>query len=79
MKGNTDEAFILEQRKQLASTLKNLREAKGLSQDAFGELVGMNRTTVSKIEAGKWNMGIDTLILFASKLGVEVILGPPAP
>lgn len=72
MKGNTDETFILEERKKLASTLKNLREAKGLSQDEFGELVGMNRTTVSKIEAGKWNMGIDTLILFASKFGMSI-------
>ena len=52
--------------------VKELREAKGLSQQALGELAGVRQATISEIESGK-KQRVDLGILerLASALDVE--------
>lgn len=39
-----------------------------MTQEELAEKMGVQRSTISKIEDGKWNFGIDTLTLFAAHL-----------
>lgn len=71
---NISEDFLLAQRVAIGARLKALRESKGLTQDQLGELVGLAKSAISRIEAGKWNFGIDTLNAFCVALDVDVEL-----
>ena len=65
---NESEEYKLEVRKMYGSWIRQIREAKGLTQQQLGEKMKLDRSTISKIEEGKWNFGIDTLTLFAHNL-----------
>ncbi len=68
MKGNIDPEYAYEVRKIIGSWIKQMREDKQLSQQELADKMGMSRTTISKVEDGKWNYGIDTVTLFAIHL-----------
>ena len=74
MKGNINPEYLHEVRKIYGSWLRELREGKGLSQQELAEQLGLNQTTVSKIEAGKWNFGVDTLTIFAHHLDAKIAI-----
>ena len=65
---NDSEEYKLEVRKMYGSWIKQIREEKGLTQQQLGEQMDLDRSTISKIEDGKWNFGIDTLTLFEQHL-----------
>jgi transcriptional regulator with XRE-family HTH domain len=69
----TEEDLIL-QRIEIGKNLKGLREARGWSQDQLGAMIGMDKGAVSRVEAGKWNYGINTLLLFARALNMDLKL-----
>lgn len=69
---NISEEYILSKRLEIGTNLKELREAKGLTQDQLGELIGLAKSAISRIEAGKWNFGIDTLNAFCIALEVDI-------
>jgi transcriptional regulator with XRE-family HTH domain len=59
--------------KQLSETLQQigrqviqLRESMGLDQDQFAKKCGWDRTRQSRIESGKYNMTVETLIIIAN-------------
>lgn len=52
--------------------VRELREAKGLSQEAFAEECGLDRTYVSGIERGKRNVGLENVRVIAKALGVSL-------
>lgn len=52
MSKNSPEEFSFEQRKQLASKVKDLRQRAGLKQDDLAELAEISRQAVSNIERG---------------------------
>ncbi len=60
--------------KELGSQLKKFREEKNLSQDEVAELMGISRTTISKIENGLWNFSVEKLQEYCKVLGVELQL-----
>jgi transcriptional regulator with XRE-family HTH domain len=68
MKGNINQEYLYEVRKIIGSWIKQMREEKGLTQEELADKMGMSRTTISKVEDGKWNYGIDTITLFAVHL-----------
>jgi transcriptional regulator with XRE-family HTH domain len=53
-------------------TLKRLRQAKGLSQDALARKASITREYVNKLEAGRYDPTIGVLKRIAKALGVEV-------
>lgn len=55
---------VLQERKKIATQLKNLRLEHGYSQKQVADEMGINHETISRIEAGKWNFGIDTVIKY---------------
>jgi transcriptional regulator with XRE-family HTH domain len=68
MKGNINPEYLFEVRKIIGSWLKDMREQKCLSQAELADKMGVERSTIAKIENGKWNFGIDTVTLFAIHL-----------
>ena len=50
------------------SWIRQIREDNGLTQQQLAKKMNFQRSTISKIEDGKWNFGIDTLTLFAQHL-----------
>ena len=61
---------------QLAKSLKAAREAKGLSQRALSERVGMPQSHISRIERGGVNLRLANLVEIARALDLEVTLVP---
>lgn len=60
----------------IATTLKNAREAKGLSQRALSELVRAPQSHISKIENGGVDLRVSSLVELARVLDLELALVP---
>jgi transcriptional regulator with XRE-family HTH domain len=59
-------------RQVFAQRLRELRSAKGLSQEALAELCGLHRTYVGSVERGERNISLDNIERLASALEVAV-------
>lgn len=70
----TKETEIMESRKKIGGALRNIREKRGLSQEQLADKMNISRSTISKIESGKFNCSIDYLSKFALFLNFEIIL-----
>jgi transcriptional regulator with XRE-family HTH domain len=55
----------------LASNLRRLRAARGLSQEALAHESGVNRTYLSSVERAERNVSIDNIARIAKALAVE--------
>ncbi len=58
-------------RQRLAKNLRRLREAKGLSQEAFAHEAGIHRTYISDLERGARNPTITIVEKLATALSVR--------
>lgn len=67
--------------KVLASNLRALRHAQGVSQEELAARCGLHRTYVGSVERGERNATLSTLEVLASVLGVSVpeLLTPRRP
>lgn len=72
--GNKEKSNLLESRTKIGRTIRTIREKRGLSQEQLAEKMNISRSTISKIESGKFNCSIDYLCKFASYLDFEIIL-----
>lgn len=61
-------------RSVIGEAIRHLREGRGLTQQQLAEKMKISRTTISKIESGKFNLSIDYLSKFAFFLDFEIIL-----
>lgn len=52
--------------------VKELRQASGLSQEAFADKCGLVRSYVSRVERGRANPSIDAIEILATALDVPV-------
>src|SRR5512139_3331349 len=59
---------------QLADHLRSFRKARGLTQAALGELVGLDQTRIAKIESEPSRISVDQLMKLLSALRVRVLL-----
>jgi transcriptional regulator with XRE-family HTH domain len=57
---------------ELGKRVRALRKKKGLSQEAFADLCGLDRTYVSGIERGVRNPSLVNLEKLANALGVSL-------
>ena len=55
----------------VGKNLRAYRQAKGLSQEAFAELVGMHRTYIGGVERGERNLTLATVERYAEAIGLE--------
>jgi len=53
--------------------LRVYREARGLSQEAFADLVGVHRTYMGGIERGERNLTLKSLERIAGRIGVDPV------
>lgn len=65
------EKFIRDFRIRIGDSIKNIREKKGYSQNKLASIMKVNRSTISKIENGKFNLSIDYLSKFSFFLDFE--------
>jgi transcriptional regulator with XRE-family HTH domain len=55
-----------------ASNLRQLREAKILSQEQLADIAGLHRTYVSSVERGERNVTIDSMEKLAEALDIDL-------
>ena len=56
----------------LAEEIKALRLANNLTQDQLGEMIGVQRAQISKLENGKSNITIGTLLKVMNALKAKI-------
>ncbi|MFN5514021.1 MAG: helix-turn-helix domain-containing protein [Cyanobacteriota bacterium] len=56
----------------LGARIRELRKARGLSQEAFASECGLDRTYVGGIERGERNVALRNLALIAKTLGISM-------
>lgn len=59
-------------RRRLAANLRSLRQAKGLSQEAFADEAGLHRTYISDLERSARNPTITVVDRIAKALDVSI-------
>ena len=74
MKTQIDEIYLISERKRIGQMIKEKREAKGLTHHQLAEIIGVSYATISKVENGKWNFGIDTVSKFGAALDFKADL-----
>lgn len=57
--------------KAIGRNLRAHRQAKGLSQEAFADLLGVHRTYMGGIERGERNLTLKSLERIAGRLGLD--------
>ena len=63
---------IIKKRQEIISIIVRIRLEKGLSQFQLAEIVGMHRSNICRIESGRQNISIDTLIRIFDALGMNI-------
>jgi len=62
---------IKDYRLVLGDKIRIVREQRGYSQEQLAELMNINRSTISKIENGKFSITVDYLVRFSIFLDYE--------
>ncbi|MBU3714205.1 MAG: helix-turn-helix transcriptional regulator [Ferruginibacter sp.] len=65
------EEQIKDYRAKLGDKIRIVREKKGYSQEQLAEKMNINRSTISKIENGKFGITVDYLARFSIFLDYE--------
>jgi transcriptional regulator with XRE-family HTH domain len=64
--------WVLQQRQQVGVRVRDLRLARDLSQERLGQLAGLDRKTIYRIELAQYGTSIDHLALVAYALEVPM-------
>jgi transcriptional regulator with XRE-family HTH domain len=64
--------------RQVGRSLRAYREARGLSQEAFADVIGVHRTYMGGIERGERNLTLKSLERLAGRIRLDplVLLDP---
>ena len=57
---------------EVGRLIRAARQAKSMTQEGLGALVGLSRTSITNIELGRQRLFLDTLHQIADKLGIQV-------
>ncbi len=63
-----------EERKYIGSRIRQLREKKGMEAKALAKLANIDAANLSRIERGRYSVGLDVLSRIANALGAKVDL-----
>lgn len=58
--------------KQLGERIRDLRKARGWSQERFADVCGVHRTYMGHLERGEKNVSFNTLVRLADALGITL-------
>lgn len=64
----------LQQEGQIAAQIKTKRKSLNLSQQALGDLAGVPKSTIGRIEAGLTSPKLDTLLQISKALNIPFII-----
>lgn len=67
----TIENHLYNCRIKMGESIRKIREKKGYNQEQLADIMKVSRTTISKIERGKFNCSLDYLSKFSWYLGFE--------
>ena len=59
-------------RREVAHQLKEVRKSEGMTQQKLADLVGTQKSNISRLESGRYNPSLDFLMKVASGLGKEI-------
>ena len=62
-----------ELQRRVGINLRAYREGKGLSQEAFAEVLGVHRTYMGAIERGERNLSLQSVERLAGKIGADPV------
>jgi len=68
---SSTEEQIKNYRLKLGDRIRTVREKRGYSQEQLAEKMDINRSTISKIENGKFGITVDYLVRFSIFLDYE--------
>lgn len=68
------ENYLHNCRMKMGVTIREIREKKGYNQEQLAKIMKVSRTTISKIESGKFNCSLDYLSKFSWFLGFEITI-----
>lgn len=71
---NHRQIFITNNRIRIGHLVREIREKHGYSQDTLAELMEVSRSTISKIENGRFSFSIDYLSKLSLYLGFDITL-----
>lgn len=64
----------VKKRQAIISNIVEIRLEKGLSQMELAKRTGMHRSNICRIESGRQNISIDTLIRIFDALGKNILI-----
>lgn len=64
------------ERKRIGARIAEIRQANGLTQADVEERTGIKRNHLSRLEAGRYNPGFDTLQKVSEAMGMRVDFVP---
>ncbi|MDI6047039.1 helix-turn-helix transcriptional regulator [Flavobacterium yafengii] len=62
---NSMESYLHDCRLKMGESIREIREKKGYNQEQLADIMKVSRTTISKIENGKFNCSMDYLSKFS--------------
>lgn len=69
-----------EPRKIIGRRVRAVRKSRGLSQEQFGDAIGYDRTYIGSLERGERNLTLDSVLVLADRLGLDMLdLMTPRP
>lgn len=65
-----------QERLRIGAAIADLRKAKGMTQQQVADVAQMQRNHISRIEAGRYSVGFDTLQTIAEALDADIRIVP---
>lgn len=69
---NSIDNYLHDCRLKMGQNIREIREKRGYSQEQLAEIMQISRTTISKIENGKFSISIDYLGKFGWYLNFNI-------
>jgi len=64
--------YIQKYRESIGMSIRVFRDKKGYSQDKLAKIMDVHRSTISKVETGRFSITIDYLVKFAWHLDFDI-------
>ena len=66
--------MIMAYREDIGAKIREIRKKQGMTQQQLADLCGIKRTTICKIESGKFNASLDILERICAPIGARLVL-----